>query len=60
MDIPPRPEDDGSIDDLNIDNRNNILKRSQEVVHICMDLGMTFSESEDKLCALAERILRKD
>lgn len=59
--IEPRPEDDGSLNDLNIDNKNRvILKCSREVVHDYCNLGIAFAETEDQLYVLVERILHND
>lgn len=61
MGIQPQVEDNCSLNDSNIDNRNKvILNRSCEVVQDCNKLGMAFAESDDQLCVLAGGILRND
>lgn len=61
MGLQQLPEAECSLNDSNIDNRNQIiLKRSREMVQECNDLGMSFANLEDQLCVLAERILRHD
>lgn len=59
MGLEPRPKDDGSLNDSNIDNRNRLVQeQSSAVVHDCSELGMTFVETDDQVGVLAERILR--
>lgn len=56
--LEPPPEVDYLINDSNIHNRNwAILKHYEEVVNECNDLGMTYVEPQDQLCAMAKSIL---
>lgn len=58
----PIPEEaKNSINDSNIANMNQqFLNRAEEVVCESFELGMSFTESENQLCQLIERILRNN